>query len=560
MIKFDSSGKQLPGPVDKLITALGETKPLNEQQKSIYSAERASRVAAGEEVDTPGLKGYYERLGKLKGEHTKVQTEPVKLDQTDVDSLIDHINTSNLPFYGRINASTGLVKILSGNVPQESEVRLLESVFGKEVTDNIRAALPKIDNRRNLVQEIVNLPRALQSSYDLSFGFRQGLGLIHTKSWWNNMWGAGLKSISAEDKYNGIMDNIMSRPNYQRVKNELTGKVEPSFAEKSGLALTDLHDISTREEAKMSSLAERIPGIRASNRSYTAMANVLRTDNFDALVSQAERLYQTAKETGKARRGLLTEKFTPEQAELLNPRTNPQLAQEIAKYVNNATGRGSLGSLEKSATTLSSWLFSPRLIASRLQMLNPRNYAFQDPFIRKQYMKSMLSMATTWGTFAGLAAAAGADVSTDPSSSDFGKVKIGNTRFDPAGGFQQYLVLAYRLASGEKNNKEMGANFGAPTKGSTALDFVGQKLAPIPNAGYDYLFATKNRPFDVSDRFVRMFTPMMLQDISEILQDDPDLAKMMGVPMSAVGLGVNTYGERGGDKSVIPGVSGPKVY
>lgn len=565
LVRLDSQGNKLPGVLDRLSTAIKQVKPLPELQAGIYSAERSERVGSAESVETPGEAGFYQRLGRLKGEHTKLATEPLKLEQSDVDALFDHINNARLPFYQRINASTGLAKIMQGKVPQESEIRLMERVFGKGITDEMRKALPKINKKGTLISEAVNLPKSLMASFDISFGGRQGLGLIHTKSWWTNMWKNSVKALGSENAYNGIMENILDRPNFTRTIDEKTGKELPSLAEKAGLAITDLeHGLSNREEQFASSIAEKVPGVRQSERAYTAAANTIRADNFDALIESAKRIYESAKETGKARRGFFPEKFSPEEVEALNPETNTALAKSIADYVNTASGRGSLGSLERYATGLNNLFFSPRMIASRLKMMNPMTYVNADPFIRKQYLKSMLGLISAWGTFAGLAKASGAEVNTDMNSSDFGKIKIGNTRFDPAGGFQQYLVLFHRLATGKmttgsEKSEDLGSGYGKPSAGDIITQFVRNKLSPVASYGSDAFFANRNRPFDVTDRTVRLFTPMILQDMSDILQSDPDMLKLLGLPLSAAGMGVQTYDQRGKDTSLIPGVSGPMI-
>jgi len=546
-IKLDKVGTPITSPIQKLNAALKDAVPLTEQQKAIYSAERSQRVASAEDVTTPGLAGHYERLGRLAGEHTKVQMQPIKLNPEDIDSLVDTINASDLMRYGKENATTGLTKILSGQVPQKSEIDLLEHVFGKEHIDEMRAHLPLMDVKRSMLMEAANLPRSIQTAYDLSFPFRQGLGLIHTKPWWTS-WGSMLRSYGSEKAYRGVMDSILERPNYQ----EINGK---SFARRAGLALTDLTDMSKREEAIMSTIAEKIPGVRAGNRAYTAFANKLRADNFDSMISNAEKIYETAKLTGA------------ENAELLNPKYNLKLAQDIASYINNASGRGSLGKWEKNAAGLNSFLFSPKLITSRLAFMNPKNYVWNgNAQTRKAYLKSLLAMAGTWTTLASLAKMGGADVSLDPNNADFGKIKIGNTRLDPAAGFQQYLVLLARIrpqfAGGGYTSSTTGAEgnygegFGSPTRLDALIDFIENKLAPIPGYSARSIDARENRQFDVIDQTLRMFTPMFLQDLSELVQEDPALVPAI-IP-SLIGMGSQTYGDRG-ESSKLLGEEQPEM-
>lgn len=410
---------------------------------------------------------------------------------------------------------------------------VVDSATGERVSSLVRKK-NVLDVRRDMATEIANLPRAIQSAYDISMPFRQGLGLIHTGGWWHS-WGDMIKSLGSEDAFRTVMDSIYERPNFKRIKLP-GGKLAKSFAEEAGLDITDL--VNAREEQMISTIAEKIPGVRASNRAATAFVDKMRADVFDNLVEQAER-------------------------QGLNPRKNLALAKQIAQYVNNASGRGSLGALEKNADQLAAVFFSPKLIASRVQMLNkilnPFSYKMTNPWVRRQYWKSMIGMATTWTTLGTLAKLGGADVSLDPDSADFGKIKIGNTRLDPAGGFQQYLVLAHRIASGEYTptagksagkSIEYGSRYGVKTEQGAVVDFLVNKLAPIPATVSGVLDRSKYKPFQVGDESIRLLMPMIVQDISEVLQDDPSLLPM--VAGTAVGMGVQTYGERGRGHRFLP--------
>lgn len=382
------------------------------------------------------------------------------------------------------------------------------------------------------LQQWMGIPRAIQSAMDLSFPLRQGLPLIHTKGWWK-AWPDMVKSFGSEATYKGVMDSIAERPNFRGREITLrdgTKKVEQSLAQKAGLAITDL--TSHREESIGSSLAEKIPGlgrgIRGSNRAYNAFANKLRADTFDDLIAK-------------------------------NPaaKTNLVLAKELANYVNNASGRGDLGALEKSATVLNNMLFSPRLMASRAQMLNPKNYIYTRPEVRKEYMKSALASAGTWLSLAGMAKAAGAEVSMDMESSDFGKLKFGDTRLDPAAGFQQYIVLAARLAKGgaqkvlgDKDGRYSSGKPFAPTFAGDIGNFFSNKMSPNLRLATGPFTANKAQPFEVGDNVLRTFTPIMLQDVSEILQENPELAWAL-IP-GAVGVGNNTYRPGKQSPTLIP--------
>lgn len=373
----------------------------------------------------------------------------------------------------------------------------------------------------SLTQEVLAIPRAMQSTYDLSFPFRQGLGLIHTKGWWKS-WDGMIRSYGSEASYQGLMDSISERPNFKPNFIVKDGKVVPgkSLAERAGLQVTDLKGM--REEELSSAWVEKnIPGVRASSRAYNAFANKLRADTFDSLVTQAQGMG-------------------------LDPNRDEILAKQIANFVNNATGRGDLGSLSKAADTLNNVMFSPRLMASRIQMMNPANYVYGNKLVRKQYLKSMMATAIAWTTMAGMAKMAGADVNLDPTNSDFGKIKFGDTRLDPGAGFQQYLVLATRLASGKFTSsttgktKEYGEGYGTPTRLDALGDFIQNKLAPIPSYGARMFNASSRRPFYVGEETAKLFVPIILQDMSELWQENPE-AMPFALPANFFGIGSNTY-------------------
>jgi hypothetical protein len=203
---------------------------------------------------------------------------------------------------------------------------------------------------------------------------------------------------------------------------------------------------------------------------------------------------------------------------------------------------------------LTNTLFSPRLVASRVRMLNPATYMAASPFVRRQYMKAFLSTVGAWSTVAGMAKMAGADVVMDTNNSDFGKIKIGNTRLDPAAGFQQYLVLGSRLLSGKTTSStsgkthELGQGYQAPTRTDVVEGFATNKLHPTLKFAYDLYDASEYKPFQIGDRTLQMFVPLVLQDITELAKEDPSLLPLV-IP-TAMGMGTQTY-EKGKPQSVF---------
>jgi len=508
-------------PQNKLLQVLEEARPLNKEQQKLYRIERARKAAKAENVPIRTEEDAHKFMSRLKGKHSRVNFEGIrtKLEQTDIDSLFKTIGGHpELAVFEKARSVTALKKLLDGEVPQKNEITLLQKVFGDEFTTELGRRLPKVDKRKAFLAEAVNLPRGIMASFDLSAPFRQGIGLVHKKEFWksfNHMF----KALGSEKAFKAARESVEMSPSYD-------------LGIDSKLALTDLLSLSTREEAIMSTWAEQIPlgigkGVRASNRAYVAFLNKLRMDTFNDLVGKAR----------KAGR---------------DPETNRVLAGQIADFVNTATGRGNLGRLEKHAVLLNSTLFSPRMIASRVKMLNPNYYVQADPLIRKEALKSLLAVAGFGGSLVSLGKAAGGDVELDPTSSDFGKLKIGDTRLDPYGGFQQYIVAASRLVTGQSKSPVTGrttdltgGQFGRSTRKDIVQRFGEGKLHPAVSfvvailEGKDFAGQPTSVPKEVATRF----TPIMLQDLYELAQEDPQLIPFM-MPPAVFGMGSQTFQER----------------
>lgn len=450
---------------------------------------------------------------------------------------------------------------------------VLESEVGQARPTSVGARQqlgPLADVKKsNIAAEAFNFPRAVMASWDASAPLRQGLGLIHKPAFWKSL-GPMFKSWGSEEAFQLAQKEIGDRPLFKtRVGpvNPLTGqpKILPSFADDAGLKLTDLTDLTKREESMMSTWAEKVPGVRPSNRAYTTFLNKLRADTFEDLVKQG--------------------KVFGANAEVDLP-----LARELANFVNIASGRGNLGKLESSAVALNSLMFSPRLMAARLKMMDPRLYLMGAPQVRKEALKSLFAIAAAGNTITQLGAMAGGTVSNDPASSDFGKLKIGNTRIDPYGGFQQYVVAANRLfrPPGARIDGLEEANTGLvpfdsamgmlggkgqeihsttntneydlwnakgpydPNWGSVAARFARGKANPVVGfalslvlgkkelTGEDMDFSNLN---PMENSIAQRFIPIIIQDLYELSQTDelpPEIKALVGAG-AAFGMGTQTY-------------------
>ena len=506
--------------IEKMMQALKESKPLRREQAALYSAARSKKMARALAVGegTKGEKGYYMELGQLKGEMPKVQQfEELrsKIGQADINNLFNEVkNNKVLGFWDSVTARSGLVKLLEGRVPTERELVFLNEVFPKDFIDIVLSKRSLFTKFKEAGYELANIPRAVMSSFDLSAPFRQGLFLISHPKRFFGAFPDMFRAFGSEEAFKAIQESIARKPTFDLMR-------------KNRLALTEMGKmLLAREERFMSSWAEKIPlagrAIRASGRAYTGFLNKLRADVFEDLVTQADKLGR-------------------------DPRNNPKLTKEIANFVNIATGRGDIGKLQAAAVGLNSFFFSPRLMASRLTLLNPLYYIKADPFIRKEALKSLFVLTGTTGTILSLAKMAGAEVNLDPRSADFAKIKLGNTRIDLLGGFQQYIRSASQFITGTYVSTTTGKEtvLGEGYKPLTRLDIllraVESKEAPVFSfltdflRGQDYAGKPLNIPKEVASRFV----PMAIGDIVDIYKDDPSL-----LPVAALGIfgvGLQTY-------------------
>ena len=503
-------------PVNKIISALRGAKGLQGAQNALYKAERSRRIGAivGIGKNMSGEGAYRAQLGQLKGDLPKVQFESIRggLQQTDIDELFNRVEGNKIltPFE-KISAKGGLAKILGaegGQLPTKGEVKLLSEVFPEEFINEVLSKRPLMQKLFDKAGEYLNVPRSIMSSFDLSAPLRQGIFLIGKPKQWIPAFGSMFKYAFSEKAYQNLVENIQARPTYHLMR-------------ESKLSLTDMSKfLDNREEKFMSNIAEQIPGlgkiIRGSDRAYTGFINKLRADVFDDLVNKI----------------------------------GPDLSGDIARFVNSATGRGELPQvLKNSQAVLNGLFFSPRLMASRINLLNPHYYVSLPAPVRKEALKSLLSFGATVSTVLGLSKLSGAEVGADPRSADFGKIKVGDTRYDVLGGFQQYAVLAYRLATNEAVSSTTGREYSldegynAPGRMGIIQRFLSSKESPITSfitgmlTGSDAL----GQEFKVGPEVINRFVPMLTQDLSDTMgKYGATKGALMQIP-SVFGVGTQTY-------------------
>lgn len=374
--------------------------------------------------------------------------------------------------------------------------------------------------------DVLNLPKSLIASADMSAPLRQGAILsfknpkIAAKSAVEMF-----RQAFSEDKAVDWLTRLKSSPEYARMKDAGLYFAEPTAK------------LSAKEEQFISNIAHKIPiwgrVVKGSERAYSGYLNKLRADVFTAFED-----------------ALVSEGFKGEQLDTE--------LKSFADFVNNATGRGSLGRFEESTAVLNAAFFSPRYAISRFNLLSPVKYAKMSPRARAEALKSVGTYIGLGSIVLALAKAGGAEVGTDFRSADAGKIKVGDTRFDIWAGFQQWVRLITQVAKGEKvtiGGKTIDLSkegYGKDSRLDVLGRFARSKASPTAGLlmdvldGEDMLGNPVTFKFNDLESFAKskegqLIIPLYLQDIKKTIDSENKGVAAASIPASFFGVGVQTY-------------------
>ena len=403
----------------------------------------------------------------------------------------------------------------------------------------------KVERFWDRTKETMHLSRAIMTSFDLSAVFRQGgiaslahprLAAAASREMWNALWRGGAEFDT--------MDKIS--------KDELY-----TLAMRAGLSITtDSGKITRQEEAYMGRWAKWGIGkkgtkinelslkalffVAPSARSYTTFLNSMRFRVFKYMVSNL----------GAGGEVTIDE------------------AKVIASYVNAATGRAELGKFNQAAANLNTVFFAPRYVASRFQYLAMPFYLLPSTkvsgrvkkMIAMEYARHVMGLTAFLGLSVALASLLTDDeeekptVEFDPRSSDFMKLKIGDTRIDPMAGLSQTVTLIGQMATGQKKGlrgdiKDLyGENrkFGDPDLWDVGTGFLRKKLAPIPGAIVDLRVGENviGEKETVLSATTDLFVPLSFQEAGETMKARGLVGGSVVTALSLLGMGGGTYGPK----------------
>jgi hypothetical protein len=407
-----------------------------------------------------------------------------------------------------------------------------------EIGSLLDAAPRKSAIRRaaNITADALQLPRALMSSADLSFPFRQGAIFLVPPSRWGRSGRAMVEMFRAliPDRPRSIKGGIKAQfqpktERYQRMVDAIASDPDAVAGQNAGLKLTSqtAQGLRKREEDFVSALADRIPIVRESQQAYTMAADHTRLNTF--------KLYKQVIDKRAAQEG-----FSADQIK--------RGYEAAARWINIGSGRGSFGEkADRAMHALNFFIFSPRFIASRVQVLNPLTYLRnagtpEGRAVLKLQMSEMAQFTAMVGGTLLLAKQAGFKVGTNPDKPDFLRLSLGNYHYDGLAGLQPIMRLVYgvtadaaRAARGEKAEE-----------GKTALDvgarFLRSKAAPIPSFFVDYFDRKtfEGKPFNLTDAAAERIMPIMWHDFIEAYQRE-GIGGPLAIAPGGVGFGAQYY-------------------
>ena len=402
---------------------------------------------------------------------------------------------------------------------QEREIRILKERYENRSTR---------DKAIDKVLEVANVPRSIMASMDYSAPLRQAI--VATIS----------HPVLAAKAAKEMFVSSFSQKNFDRWFFDLKNDPRYDLMVESKLAVTDPHSpfLSAKEEVFMNNMAEKIPIIgqliKGSERAYVQYLNKMRVDLFNMYADRFE-------EQGK----------TFENSE--------ELYTKMAGFINNMTGRGNIGKLEEYAPVLNTIFFSPRLIASRLNLLNPYYFAKLPSELKKEYTKDMLKFVGLGLSVISLIALAGGGgdddedkikVETDARSSDFMKLKQGNTRWDIWGGFQPYVRLISQMVAGQTKSTNTGKVYNLDGEGAFGKDrvdvlksFFRNKLAPVPAGTLNVLSGRNSvgEKVTLGSQLKESLLPINYTGLKDAIKDQGVKAIFtVGIP-STFGVSTQTY-------------------
>jgi hypothetical protein len=395
---------------------------------------------------------------------------------------------------------------------------------------------------------------ASKASYDNSFHGRQGIGVLYRypKIWAQNFiksFDTIAKELKGIDAQSAIMANVYSNPYF----------MDGSFK--------DANLIPKHEEMYRTSLLGRIPvlgrGFKASESSYATSAILARTKIYTQRADAANAPFLAShKYLSTLLQKMALYKFMSEWfGRTGTDMTDKQNRKALGAIINSFTGRGGADWTNSGIARFIFW--APKMIQGNLDLVRqafgfgingktPSKYAVS--IAQEHLVAKTVAITTILSVLSGLNAALGGDddaVERDPRSTNFGKLKIGNTRFDITGGLASYITLISRILTMKVKNKygimedyswynpEHNSFIGTTGIG-LVTQFIIQKTNPLTQVFVERFLTGKTFAGDKPTWEGSLPIPIIGANIYK-LKDEFTPSSVGGVVADFFGISANTY-------------------
>ena len=415
-------------------------------------------------------------------------------------------------------------------VPRPHEISAIRRVYGNELADAI-AKGSKDKDWWDTFMELWMFPKAVRSSFDISFPARQGI-MVSARH--PLMWSNSLKTAArgwADPKW-------MMRETRKLLDDPTMIPIKMPDGSVQDMRLGDLFGdmgviAETVEPFYHSDLAQKlVPGVRRSQVSFTGAGNRLRAD-------MTRHWLNTWKRSGVE--------------------ITPQRLQRLGGLMNALSGR---------ATIPKGWLFemlqatwwSPqyRLSGPQAFLTATAGWAL-DPRVAGIATQNLVAFVGGGiGILSMLKASGLADVELDPRSSDFGKIRLGPTRINFWGSSQLLIRTIAQSITTTRIDPQLGPQttdpgqpwarywqsgaspqFSLITDYATGETYLGESLRPSEKRGIT-MGEVAQREFGTGGQ---RWMPLAWLDIKEGIEEDAVRGGLIG-GLGMTGVGIQSYEPR----------------
>ncbi len=286
-------------------------------------------------------------------------------------------------------------------------------------------------------------------------------------------------------------------------------------------------DLGIMEEEFPTTLPERIPVI---GRLFTSARVAFEAGAMRLRADIADRYYEMAEKGGLDMK-------------------NKDSVGDINVFVNSLSGRGNIGRFENIGKELNAMFFSAKFFKSQVDTFT-KPFTAKTRFVRRRAFENLMSLVATTGLVNVVAEYLSPNsTEKDPTSADFGKIKIGNTRFDPSGGVLSLMTLASRILTQSKKSsvtgvkKKLGEGFGSQDGTDVFWQTMENKFSPLASVVRDMMNQKtfKGEKPTLNNVFMSLFTPILVESGVETSKVESEALTIAALVADWVGISTNTY-------------------